>query len=92
MSINISLSVLISTRILLLRRKLRELLGKEYADLYTNTAAIIIESALPFTIISVILLGLFGENDIAQNLFVPLLVQIEVISFLKFFCFFNFNF
>ncbi|KAF5371106.1 hypothetical protein D9758_004101 [Tetrapyrgos nigripes] len=50
------------------------------AKVYTGVSAIVIESALPFTIISIILLGLFGDEDIAQNLFVALMVQIECIA------------
>ncbi|KAL0568750.1 hypothetical protein V5O48_013238 [Marasmius crinis-equi] len=74
------LTALIAGRIWYHRRQLIQTLGPDAARLYAGVAAIVIESALPFTILSVILLGLFGNNDVAQNLFVSLLVQVECIA------------
>ena len=72
------LTTLIAGKILYHRHQLIKVMGAESASVYTGVAAIVIESALPFTLISIILLGLFGDNNIAQNLLVSLLVQIEV--------------
>ncbi|KAJ8083121.1 hypothetical protein PM082_008990 [Marasmius tenuissimus] len=74
------LTALIAGRILYYRHELKKLMGTEAAKVYTGVAAVVIESALPFTIISIILLGLFGDNNVAQNLFVSLMVQIECIA------------
>ncbi|KAG7095435.1 hypothetical protein E1B28_006184 [Marasmius oreades] len=74
------LTALIAGKILYHRHQLVKVMGVEAASIYTGVAAIVIESALPFTLISIILLGLFGDNDLAQNLFVLLLVQIECIA------------
>ncbi|KAJ3773434.1 hypothetical protein FB446DRAFT_787840 [Lentinula raphanica] len=74
------LSALIVGRIWYQKARIANVLGKEDTHVYTSISAIIIESALPFTVISIILLGLFGSNNIGQNLFVPLLVQVECIA------------
>ncbi|KAI3607057.1 hypothetical protein WG66_007935 [Moniliophthora roreri] len=74
------LSALIVGRILWHKKEVESSMGKEEAKIYTGIAAIVVESALPFTIISIILLGLFGDEDVAQNLFVSLMVQIECIA------------
>ncbi|KAJ3993832.1 hypothetical protein F5050DRAFT_1842514 [Lentinula boryana] len=74
------LSALIAGRIYYQKAKLANVLGNEDVNTYTGICAILIESALPFTVISIILLGLFGSNNIGQNLFVPLLVQVECIA------------
>ncbi|KAG6911724.1 hypothetical protein DXG01_007974 [Tephrocybe rancida] len=80
MIINIVLSAMIAFRILAMRREVKSGLGAEYAKPYGTIASIIVEAALPFTILSIILLGLFGGHDTAQNLFVPLLVQVECLA------------
>jgi len=74
------LTALIAGRILYHRRAMIDALGPDYARNYTGISAIVIESALPFTIISIVLLGLFGSNNTAQNLFVALMVQVECIA------------
>ncbi|KAJ7716609.1 hypothetical protein B0H16DRAFT_1338877 [Mycena metata] len=80
MLLPIWLTILIAGRILYHRQTMVNALGPEYATNYTGVSAIVIESALPFTIISIVLLGLFGTKNIAQNLFIPLLVQVECIA------------
>jgi hypothetical protein len=78
MLLPIWLTILIAGRIFYYRKTMVDILGPEYAKNYTGVSAIVIESALPFTIISIILLGLFGDKNTAQNLFIPLMVQFEV--------------
>ncbi|KAG6860327.1 hypothetical protein C0995_012634 [Termitomyces sp. Mi166 len=80
MIINIVLSAMIAIRILILRRDVQSGLGTEYAKPYAMIASLVVEAALPFTILSIILLVLFGGKNTAQNLFVPLLVQVECLS------------
>ncbi|KAJ7245642.1 hypothetical protein B0H12DRAFT_782874 [Mycena haematopus] len=80
MLLPIWLTLLIAGRILYHRQTMRDALGPEYARNYAGISAIVVESALPFTIISIILLGLFGDKNTAQNLFVPLMVQFECIA------------
>ncbi|KAJ7574886.1 hypothetical protein C8J56DRAFT_463091 [Mycena floridula] len=80
MILPIWLTALIAGRIIYHRRTMKDVLGPEYARTYTGIAAIVIESALPFTIISIILLGLFGDNNTGQNLLISLMVQVECIA------------
>ncbi|KAJ7895460.1 hypothetical protein B0H14DRAFT_3853931 [Mycena olivaceomarginata] len=80
MLLPIWLTILIAGRIFYYRKTMVDILGPEYAKNYTGISAIVIESALPFTIISIILLGLFGDKNTAQNLFIPLMVQFECIA------------
>ncbi|KAJ7466851.1 hypothetical protein B0H11DRAFT_2047950 [Mycena galericulata] len=78
--IPIWLTALIAGRILYHRQTMINVLGPRYAKRYASTSAIVIESAVPYTVISLILLGLYGSQNIAQNLFTPLLVQVECIA------------
>lgn len=78
MTINIVFTAQIAGCILWHRRRIRNVLGPDHAKTYTNIAAIVIESALPYTILSVILLGLFGDSNSASNLFICLLTQLAV--------------
>ncbi|KAJ7214428.1 hypothetical protein GGX14DRAFT_563243 [Mycena pura] len=80
MLLPIWLTMLIAGRILHHRRTMIKVLGPEYARSYAGIGAIVVESAIPFTIISIVLLGLFGDNNTAQNLLVPLMVQCECIA------------
>ncbi|KAG6837986.1 hypothetical protein H0H93_008380 [Arthromyces matolae] len=60
-----------------LEKTVKATLGAEYAKPYGMIASLVVEAALPFTILSIVLLALFGGSNTAQNLFVPLLVQVE---------------
>lgn len=53
-------------------------LGEKYTQVYTNVLAIIVESALPFGILSFIFVILYGVHNTAQNLFIPILAQVKV--------------
>ena len=80
MVLNLLLSLLLTIRLLYMRHNLRSAMGTQYGKEYTGIAAMVVESALPYGIISIIFLVLFGKRDLSQNLLLPLLVQIEVSS------------
>ncbi|KAJ7624296.1 hypothetical protein DFH06DRAFT_1059142 [Mycena polygramma] len=80
MILPIWLTILIAGRILYHRQTMLDTLGPEFSKNYASISAIVVESAIPFTIISIVLLGLFGDNNTAQNLFIPLMVQVECIA------------
>ncbi|KAF8870333.1 hypothetical protein BD779DRAFT_1681285 [Infundibulicybe gibba] len=67
MAINIVLSGMIALRILLMRRSIGRVLGREHAKVYTGTAALVIETALPFVVVSAVLLGLFGGRNTSST-------------------------
>ncbi|KAI0362156.1 hypothetical protein OH77DRAFT_25099 [Trametes cingulata] len=80
MSLNATLSVLLISRLAWLRGKVDAALGADHARVYTSVLAITIESALLYGIVSFIFVVLYGLQNTAENLFIPLLVQVECIA------------
>jgi hypothetical protein len=80
MALNLLLTFLLVIRLLYMRRQMEKYMGTQYGRTYLGIATMVVESALPFGILSIIFLVLFGRQDPAQNLFIPLLVQLEVSS------------
>lgn len=78
MILNLLLTSLLAIRLLYMRRQLQVSMGASSGKAYISVVAMVIESALPFGILSIIFLVLFGRQDPTQNLFIPLLVQVEV--------------
>lgn len=78
MLINVVLPGMIAFRILSMRRKIKKSLGDVHARPYTNVASLVIESALPFMVLSIVLLVLFGKKNNAQDLSLPPLIQVQV--------------
>ncbi len=69
---------MIISRILLMRKKIQTSLGRQYGSTYTGVAAMMIECAIPYALVSFIFIILYGLKNTASNLFVPLMVMIEV--------------
>ncbi|KAK0185481.1 hypothetical protein F5146DRAFT_937628 [Armillaria mellea] len=74
---NVLVTFMIVVRLLLIRKRIRASLGPRYGQLYTGLAALMIESALPHTVVSILLIALYCSNNTAYLLFVPLLTMIE---------------
>ncbi|KAI0362158.1 hypothetical protein OH77DRAFT_1441428 [Trametes cingulata] len=83
-SISIALSLLLTSlliiRLMYIRHKIVSSLGPQYGKDYSSIAAMILESALPYGVVSLIFIVLYGLHNTAENLFIPLLVQVECIS------------
>lgn len=62
-SLNIIVTSLIVGRIMLMRRRIGSLLSPDMARMYTSVIAILVESALPFTIVGIIFLGVTVNNN-----------------------------
>ena len=77
-SLNIILTLLIVGRLLYLSRPVREVLGPAHAGTYTSVAAMMIESAAPYSIVSIIFIITYGRDSNVQNLILPVLSQIMV--------------
>ncbi|KAK0244745.1 hypothetical protein EDD85DRAFT_732551, partial [Armillaria nabsnona] len=77
---NILVTFMMVIRLLLMRKRIRASLGPQYGRLYTGLAALMIESALPHTVISILLIGLYCSNNVAYILFVPLLTIVEAVT------------
>ncbi|EMD39212.1 hypothetical protein CERSUDRAFT_152269 [Gelatoporia subvermispora B] len=80
MSLNIILTLLLVARLLWMRRRISQVLGPQYSSTYTSVAAMIIESALPYALVSFVFVVLYGLQNTAENLFIPVLTQVECIS------------
>lgn len=77
MSLSMLLTLLLVSRLFWLRRKLIKAMGKEHGGVYTSIAAMLVESALPYGIISAVYIILYGLQNPAQSLFLGPLVQVE---------------
>ena len=77
LSLNIILTFLIVFRLLLHRRRVREALGR-VPEPYTSLAAFIVESAAPYSVLSLIYLILVLVNDPVQQVFLGILSGAQV--------------
>jgi hypothetical protein len=78
MTLNLLVTILIVGRIFWARKRLRALLGPNYGKTYTGIAAMLIESAAPYALVSFVLIVLYGIGNIANVLFVPVYCQVQV--------------
>ena len=77
--LNVLLTMLISGRIFWIRGRLRKLLGKEFSEMYGSNMAIIVESSLLYTFVSMFgIIPMVTSNGTINYAFSPLLVQTEV--------------
>ncbi|EMD34970.1 hypothetical protein CERSUDRAFT_116494 [Gelatoporia subvermispora B] len=80
MSLNILLSLCLSWRLFDYRRRLPTSITPDAARYYGSIEALIVESALPYGLVSLVFVVLYGLQSTAANLFGPLLVQLEGIA------------
>ncbi|KAL7283431.1 hypothetical protein ACG7TL_002861 [Trametes sanguinea] len=80
MSLNAVLSVMLVSRLTWMRKRVEDALGREHAKAYTSLLAITVESAVLYGVISFVFIILYGIHNTAENLFIPLLVQVECIA------------
>lgn len=78
MTTNMLVTVIIITRLLLARRNIQSIMGKEHGKEYTGVASMLIESALPPALVSAVLIALYSRGHTAMILFFPLLPQVQV--------------
>lgn len=78
MSLNILLTIVLTWRLLDYRRRLPLTVTEDVRQKYNSIEALLVESALPYGIISFIFVVLYGLGNTGSNLFVPLLVQLHV--------------
>ena len=62
-SLNIILTIMICARLLMMRSQVRSLLTDEMAQTYTSILAILVESALPFSLPGIVFLITYVRND-----------------------------
>ena len=80
-SFNLLVSTLICTRILFLAKRVKATLGKDAASVYTNTAALLVKSALPYTLFGVAYVATLGTNSPVSVLFLSLYVMFTVSAY-----------
>lgn len=78
MSLNTLLSISLTLRLLDLRRRLPSTFTEDSRRNYTSMEALIVESALPYGLGSFIFVVMYGLHSTSANLFVSLIVQLEV--------------
>ncbi|KAJ4482073.1 hypothetical protein J3R30DRAFT_3699393 [Lentinula aciculospora] len=61
-SLNAIITILITARLLRARRQLRKLMPGDTASVYTGLIAILVESALPFTVLGIVFAVLLGKD------------------------------
>lgn len=71
-------TLMIVARVLLMRRRIRDTMGSEYGRAYAGIAAMLVECALLYALISSAFITLYGLRSTAFNLFVPLMIMVEV--------------
>jgi hypothetical protein len=78
-ALNIGLTSLIIGRLYIQRRRMVNALGSEHGHTYGSIIGMIVESALPFTIMSVLyLISLASTNFTEQNVLFVSIVQLVV--------------
>lgn len=78
MALNVVLTLLLVARLLHMRRQIRSAIGPEYGKMYSTAATILLESGLLYGLVSFIFVVLYGIENVAAILFIPLLSQLEV--------------
>jgi len=80
-SFNVLVTILICARLLVMRQRLKKSkLGQDTHSPYTTVAAMLIESAVIYSATGLAFLISFGVNSPVQNLWLPLLGQIQSIA------------
>lgn len=80
MTTNMLVTAIIVARLLVARRQVRKSMGGDYGKHYTSIAAMLVESAAPPALVSIILIALYSRGVPAQVLFYPLLPQVQAIA------------
>ncbi|PIL34553.1 hypothetical protein GSI_03331 [Ganoderma sinense ZZ0214-1] len=79
-ALNVTVSALICLRLLLHARSIRGALGSRVASKYTGTVALLVESALPYTLFGVAFVVTLGMEHPSSILFLSIYVMFTCIS------------
>ncbi|KAI0631488.1 hypothetical protein C8Q77DRAFT_1074560 [Trametes polyzona] len=78
--LNVLVSTLICVRILARARQMRGVLGEDIVQTYTGAAALIVESALPYTLFGIAYVVSLGLNSPTSILFLSIYVMFTCVS------------
>ncbi len=81
MALSALLTVILVTRLMYMRHKIVNNLGAHHGRMYSGIATMMIESGLPYGLVSFIFIVLYGIGNTAALLFIPLIAQVEVCTF-----------
>ncbi|KAJ7753630.1 hypothetical protein DFH07DRAFT_510194 [Mycena maculata] len=76
-ALNVLITIMITTRLLLYRRSLRNTLGREQAMSvpFASVASMLVESSLLYAVTSILFLVPYGLKSDVSNVFIPILIQ-----------------
>ncbi|KAH7921923.1 hypothetical protein BV22DRAFT_1018335 [Leucogyrophana mollusca] len=80
LAVNISVTLLIVSRLLLHRHRVTKVFGSGRGSHYTSIAAIIVESASLYSVFSLLFLIPFGLNNPVSNTFLQILGEVDIIA------------
>ncbi|TDL25354.1 hypothetical protein BD410DRAFT_636923 [Rickenella mellea] len=80
LSVNLLVTLMIVFRLILWRNKVKEMLGPEHTGTYTSVAAMLIESAAPYSTVGLIYIICYARKSNFQHLVLPVLAQVMCIS------------
>jgi len=78
--LNVSLTGLITARLLYLRSTVRKVLGIAHSNMYTSISALLIESAALYTVFALAYVITFALKNAAQNIVIPILTLLSSIA------------
>ncbi|KAK0195719.1 hypothetical protein F5146DRAFT_301745 [Armillaria mellea] len=79
-SFNVVVTTMICARILLLQRSIRKYMDAETAKMYTSIVALMVESALPFTVLGIIFIAAYVRESPAEWTMAPTWGSFVIIS------------
>ncbi|EJD36507.1 hypothetical protein AURDEDRAFT_174466 [Auricularia subglabra TFB-10046 SS5] len=79
-ALNLILTIMIATKLLLSRRRLMAILGPEHAKIYTGIVAMLVESAAVYSVFSILFIATFSINNSLFNACLPIQAQIMCIA------------
>ncbi|KAJ7055839.1 hypothetical protein C8F01DRAFT_1373345 [Mycena amicta] len=79
-SLNILLTLLITGKILRLRRQIKGPLGSHHAERYFSVVAMLVESASLYSIVGLFFIITYARSSSVQNLIFPALGQVQAIA------------
>lgn len=77
-ALNTLLTLLLVSRLLYMSYNARKALSDDHGKPYISVAAMLLESAAPYTIIGLIYIVTYARNSQVQNLVLPILSQVMV--------------
>ncbi|KAJ7217070.1 hypothetical protein GGX14DRAFT_300684, partial [Mycena pura] len=81
-ALNVVITIMITTRLLLYRRSLRNTLGEAQAMSvpFASIASMLVESSLLYAVTSILFLVPYGLKSDVSNIFIPILIEVQILA------------